>query len=575
MRQRRINLAYLLMSITAVGGCAQNWHLTKASQPEMVSGDIFVQTLRKCLSDRRLGAAENFELCDINTTGDSSTLTISTFNKSGGRTHTVGTRMTTFSPVARERMHSREIVDLLDLALTNSTEATLIWLSQDLVCSRLTEIAHSDAGVLILNYAAERELCPAPEIQRAFLLSQSDKAVKGIKASLPAASPSNSRRTSVENATSRLLEYLVGTGDFEITSLALRTISSSRETSAPSEIETSIASPRSSPIRSSPMAARQASLFDGKYARTGSLIDVKAVPGGSPSIIQIRTLFLKNPAAFTSNIDETCAQIGGVKPIDEATISNREIYLRRLQPGCYALSASVPLTLIGAGDAESAAGTIIILRRGAFKLLETSKSGAIVVAPKLANIGAVAPRIYGFPVYFYVDGPNVRPKEILAFHWVSGIPRREDGAYIQADVKLAQPEPLVHVEQSTAAIARLLLEDDMSEIRLDLAGPALGFSFGGIFGTPLRILKSTKEVCSRIRNAKSRQHSVTVPANWDEALTPSDRIDRAKFCPTGDAAQCFVKVTSDLGCTSETDDNSPLPDVLNANVTKFVLGKSR
>lgn len=576
LRSFTIKLVYLLLSTIAIAGCAVNQYLTMASEPRMVSGEYIVDTLRKCLSDKRLGDAENFNLCEIKTAGDGlSILLVSIFNKSGGLTQTFGTRLTEFSAVSRERMRSREVVELLDLALTHSTEATLILLGESLVCSRLPEVARSDAGALVLDYAAERGLCSDLEIQRAFFLAYSDEVAKGIKASLSSPCLSNSKQASVENATLRLLERLMANGDFETTSLALRTIASSKETSDTCQMETAIASFRSSPNRMLPMVARQDSQFSGKYTTSGSLNELAYfLSSGSPSISRVRALFLHDPSAFASNIDDICALIGGVKPIDEAAASNRNIYLRTFQPGCYALSASVPLTLVGADEAESAAGTIIILRRGSFKLVETSKSGAIVVAPKFRN-AAAAPRIYGFPVYFYVNESNKRPKEVFAFHWVSELPRREDGAYFQADVNLTQQEPLVYVDHSTAAIASLLSEDDMSEIRLDYAGPALGISFSGIYGTPLRILQSTRVVCSRIRSARAQGFSVTVPANWDEALTPGDRIDRAKFCGIGNAAQCFAQVISDLGCTDDEAKNSPLPSVLNANVTKFRLENVR
>lgn len=558
------------MSLLALAGCVQNQHLTKASTPEMVSGRVAVNTVNLCLSEKRTALADALEPCSIKIMEDSNLLTVAIFNKYGGLNNTIGTRLSEFNAVAIEEMRSREIVDLLDFALSRSTEATLISLSTRLVCSRLPEVARSDAGALVLNYAADRGLCSGLEIERSFLLAQIQHPELGIKTSTQLGCLSTSSLPPVERATARLFERSMARGDYVSTSMALRTMSPSGDSVVSCATEEPTSPSQSFRGIGSAFVDLEAVPYRG--TSNDSFIAVSTLDPISPSFAQVRTRFLENRASFASNIDAICARIGGTRVLNDPPTSDHNLYLRNLSPGCYALSASVPLALIGGDGTDSAAGVIVILRHGSFRLVETSKSGAIVIAPKLPNPASQSPRIYGFPVFFYVAGSSGRPAEILAFHWISGLPRKEDGAYEQADVNLSREEPLSYVDESVAGVANLLSQDDKSEIRLDLVEPALGAKVGGIYGTPLRILKNSREVCRRIQLAEVKRLPISVPANWDEALTPSDRLDRVKFCPAGNTTQCFAKVILDLGCATHTPNDNPLPAVLTANVTKFRLG---
>ena len=113
----------------------------------------------------------------------------------------------------------------------------------------------------------------------------------------------------------------------------------------------------------------------------------------------------------------------------------------------------------------------------------------------------------------------------------------------------------------------------MSEIRRDLAGAAIGVNFGGIYGTPLKILTNARDVCQRIKGARLKRHSIVVPENWDEALTPNDRADRARFCPSKSVEECFEKVLNQLRCNEDADVG--LPAGLIVNATKFRLGTAQ
>lgn len=571
MRSNGAKFLNLLAFIALFAGCAKDQYLTKAAQPETVPGYVLVDAMRSCLASRRAEPEQSFNLCKFGFLGSPPRLIASIFNKSGGLVKTLATSEPEFSNAAIGRMRSREIVDLLDLVQVHSPEATLTALSESLVCSRLTDVAQSDGGALVLSYASENELCPRQEIQRALLRAMQDDLTKVLKTTSSLDCFSNTRPTPVEIAKSRLLTQLATTGEFEATSIALRALHSNaaRTNSCGGKSWGAVA--HTIVDQGSQKATLKSSVrVDASRSPTRQSTTDWTLFDGSHSITQVRSSFVSDPSTFTANIDLVCANLGGIRLLTEP--SNRNIQLSTMRPGCYSLSASSPTNLIGE-EAESAAGVIIILRRGSFKLVETSKSGAIIVAPKLRNAAAMAPKIYGFPVFFYLDKQGAQSKEVMAFHWISSMPTREDGAYNQAEVTTSQIEPLAFVDQSPAAVARLLSPDDMSEIRLDLAGPALGVSFGGVFGTPLRILANAKDVCQRIKDARLKRYSIVVPNNWDEALTPNDRTDRSRFCPSENVRECFEKVLNHLEC--KDDVNYPLPASLTVNATKFRLGTPR